>query len=60
MTQLYETPFMNELIEQTKDYSNGNEVLAQVSRLAVQRGFRIYRHSVGPMAKEFRLLLMCG
>ena len=51
---------MNELIEQTKDYSNGNEVLAQVSRLAVQRGFRIYRHSVGPMAKEFRLLLMCG
>jgi len=31
-----------------------------VSRLSLQRGFRIYRHSVGPTAKEFRLLLMCG
>jgi len=35
ITQLFETPFMAELIDQTKNYTNGNEVLAHVSRLAV-------------------------
>lgn len=60
MTNLVETPNMTDLVDQTKNYQLSQDLLQQVMKLAAQRGFRIYRHSVGPSAKEFRLLLMCA
>ena len=60
MTNLVETPDIPGLVAQTQGFQLSQELLVVVTRICLQRGFRIYRHSVGPTAKEFRLLLMCG
>ena len=60
MTNLVETPNMAEFDEMTRGYTLSTDLLVQVIKLAAQRGFRVYRHSVSPAAKEFRLLLMCA
>jgi len=51
---------MAEFDEMTRGYTMSTDLLVQVIKLAAQRGFRVYRHSVSPAAKEFRLLLMCA
>ena len=60
MNNLFDTPDMDGMIAQCENFDRSDQLLLRVSFLCQKRGFKFYRHSVGPTVRDFRVILMCG